>query len=468
MPHLNGYTGTKSNTSVTVTAKITSADTIKKVVYKKNGSLIAKVLLADSEAKAATVSTSDNSVWTFTINATDETANGTYTVAAIDDVGREEAEEITIDCFDFTAPNKVSDVTGTVSDIQNVKYAVLTWTNPKAADFDHLEIAYTYNNGTTDSALSNYATISKEKTNGSFEVDSGNTSYTYYIVSVDEVGNRSNAQEFAIKIDGSLVVPKGFVKVNGATVSGAVADSKVFIANRTVTIPDLWVCDHEVTRGEYKDIVGTDPSTADAYDKDGNKLTGDDVLNNPVNYVSWYNALVYCNKLSIKEGLDPCYTVSNSTAPDTWGTVPTSSDTTWNAATCNFNASGYRLPTEAEWEYVARGGESYTYSGSNTVGEVAWYAINTNEKGTREVKTKNANVYGIYDMSGNVSELCWDWYSDIMTWTPASGASSGTSHVGRGGDYISLENECRVMSQKSYAPYYRFKRIGFRVVRTVR
>ena len=152
-----------------------------------------------------------------------------------------------------------------------------------------------------------------------------------------------------------------------------------------------------------------DPSTADANDKAGNILEGDAVLNNPVNYVSWYDALVYCNNLSIAEGLTPYYSINGSTDPEDWGDVPryeqAPSYTTWAAATCNFNANGYRLPTEAEWEWLARGGQDYDYAGSDTLDEVAWYTDNTDDKGTREVKTKAPNGYGLYDMKWKCTRM---------------------------------------------------------------
>ena len=227
-------------------------------------------------------------------------------------------------------------------------------------------------------------------------------------------------------------IPKGFVKVKGTTITGTeewTPTSNVFVSGRTISIPDMYVCDHEVTRGEFKEVMGTDPSTADAYDKDGNELTGDAVLNNPVNYVNWYDAIAYCNKLSLKENLTPCYSVSGVTDWENlaYSSIPTTSDTNWDAAVCDFEAYGYRLPTEAEWEWLARGGENYTYAGSNTVDDVAWYTTNTNDTGSREVKTKQANGYGLYDMSGNVYEWCYDWADDWY------GTSSGSTRVYRGG-----------------------------------
>lgn len=261
--------------------------------------------------------------------------------------------------------------------------------------------------------------------------------------------------------------PEGFVKILAASISGSetwTPSSNVFVSGRKLEIASFYMSDHEVTRGEYKAVMGSDPSTASAYDKDGNKLTGDDnVKNNPVNKVSWYDSLVYCNKRSIKEGLTPCYSIDGKTDPKEWGTVPTSNNDTWNDVRCDFTANGYRLPTEAEW--AARGGESYTYAGSGNIDEVAWYSNNTNTNGTRDVKTKKANGYGLYDMSGNIYEWCWDWRGSISDGTASSGPASGSSRCLRGGSWYGDDYAARVASRNYDYPGSRENGFGFRLVR---
>ena len=470
VPQENGYTGNKSNTKVTVKANITTASKVKKVVWKKDGSLIAKTLLADENAADAT-ETEDNAVWTFDIEAEDESANGTYTVAAIDEAGREEAEQITIDNFDFTPPGKVKGTNAVYS--SDLSSIIINWTEPGDADYHHVDITFTTNDGTTNSEPSQAITVNKGTLNKTFsDIESTKAYYTYTFVTYDELGNKGAGYTHKVPVNTTVSnIPEGFVEVKGTTITGSESwtpTSDVFVSGRSITISDMYVCDHEVTQAEYEKYCKYGSSSPSSSYGDGD--------NYPAYYVNWYDAIVYCNLRSIDECLTPAYKIGEETDPAKWSGIvgdatngycgPSSSNSTWKALTYDKEADGYRLPTEAEWEWLARGGENYTYAGSNTVDDVAWYKTNTNDKGSREVKTKQANGYGLYDMSGNVYEWCYDWYGSVNSSTADTGASSGSNRVFRGGSWYDVASYCAVSYRNDGLPDFRLSYFGFRVVRS--
>lgn len=266
-------------------------------------------------------------------------------------------------------------------------------------------------------------------------------------------------EEFTSPDDGFVYVEGGTFKMGSSTGYG---DEQPV---HSVTLSSFYMSPTELTQGEYeKYCTYSSSSPSSSYGK------GSDY---PVYYVNWYDALVYCNNRSKAEGLTPCYKIKDTTDTSSWGSVPASDANSWDNVICDFTANGYRLPTEAEWEYAARGGNKsngYTYSGSDSIGDVAWY--NGNSSSTHQVGTKSANELGIYDMSGNVWEWCWDWYSsrqyekDSAGVTNPRGASSSSARACRGGSYYNVNSYGTVSFRSSNTPYKMNYLIGFRLVRS--
>ena len=224
----------------------------------------------------------------------------------------------------------------------------------------------------------------------------------------EDVGNK-------LTNSGEMVLVKGGTFKMGSNESD---DEKPI---HTVTVGDFYIGKYEVTQKEWEALMGSNPS----------QFKG---ANLPVENVNWNDIQEYIQKLNSKTG------------------------------------KKYRLPTEAEWEYAARGGnqeQKYKYSGSNSIDEVAWYDGNSNRQ-THEVGQKQPNELGIYDMSGNVWEWCSDWYdANYYKNSPSKnpqGPSSGGSRVLRGGSWYDFDNYCR-SSYRSYSyPDYRNYNLGFRLV----
>lgn len=194
---------------------------------------------------------------------------------------------------------------------------------------------------------------------------------------------------------------------------------------------------HAVTQDLYEAVMGTNPSHFKGAGR-------------PVEKVSWYDAVRFCNTLSAACGLRPPYTIGSGRKP---------------SVSCDFRAHGFRLPTGAEWQFAARAGQSVKFAGSDDYDEVGWYRDNSGRE-THPVGQKKPNAWGLYDMSGNVWEWCWDWYGDDPKRHQVDplGPESGLDRELRGGCWSSFKIAGWVNARFSRDPGLRAFDIGFRMV----
>ena len=277
-------------------------------------------------------------------------------------------------------------------------------------------------------------------------------------------------------------IPAGFFTMGSPT------DEKGHLENespqRQVTLSAFYMGKYQVTQEEWQFVmtgnendISVTPSSF--HGGDGMEPAGDEVqVKRPVERVSWYDVLVFANRLSVMEGLSPAYRINNSTNPNDLETVPTAFDSPnraeWDAVEIVSGSTGYRLPTEAQWEYAARAGTTTAFynvtddwQDQTALDPIGWFNFNSDER-THEVGKKAANAWGLYDMSGNVWEWCWDWYGDEYPSEAESnplGVSSGSNRVVRGGGWRSSAQAARSAFRGFVDPWSRVYDLGFRLVR---
>lgn len=253
----------------------------------------------------------------------------------------------------------------------------------------------------------------------------------------------------------NLLGATDMVKVQGGKFIMGDKESGENTLPHVVEVGTFFIGRFEVTQKEWNEVMDKNPSY---YVNE----------NYPVHNVSWYDAIEFCNKKSIAEGLTPVYTIDKRNSDS--NNLNTVDKKKWTIKV-NWKANGYRLPTEAEWEYAARGGnksKNYRYSGSDTLSQVAWY-YNNSDFGPQAVGQKRPNELDIYDMSGNTYEWCWDWYiENYYKWSPLKeprGGTSGIYRVLRGGSWLRLAETCQVFFRRATHPHLKEFYIGFRLAR---
>ncbi|MBU0711628.1 SUMF1/EgtB/PvdO family nonheme iron enzyme [bacterium] len=210
-----------------------------------------------------------------------------------------------------------------------------------------------------------------------------------------------------------------------------------------ISVNDFYISNVEVTQELYKTVIGSNPS----YYSNKN--------DHPVEQVNWYDAIQFCNKLSQTKGFQLCYKIEGS------------------EIVCDFGAAGYRLPTEAEWVIAAGSGDpiNQVWSGTSTQDSLihySWFYRNSQGK-THPVSNKKPNNLGIYDMSGNVWEWCWDEYDQpvIISQNNPTRSLGDKARVIHSGSWVNYSNYCQIGFRDYFRPTYNSSNIGFRVVRTV-
>lgn len=283
------------------------------------------------------------------------------------------------------------------------------------------------------------------------------------LISYDEIPNLSKkidkiSSEKIKQWQDKQIKPKMILCPTGEFWMGAVYDEKKIDWDKStpkhlVKITSFLMSETTVTQSLWQSVMGWNPSFF-RWDQ-----------NLPVENIGWFDALVFCNQLSQLEGLEPCFHFYDMEFMDH---SVINATVEWNK-----NANGFRLPTEAEWEYAAKAGSEMVYSGSNDINEVAWYQENSNNE-THIVKTKKPNAWGLYDMSGNVWEWCMDQFDENaykhrenqIVENPVKWHNTCCVHVLRGGSCGRPNDRCRVDYRPGLVAKSNINR-GIRLVRSM-
>jgi len=236
---------------------------------------------------------------------------------------------------------------------------------------------------------------------------------------------------------------------------------------RTVILDSFYIGKYQITQAHYFEITGTNPS----FFQMSNIPNGVNGNNLPVDSVSWYDAIEYCNKLSEREGLIPAYNIDKiNKDPNNTEEL----DTVKWTVTLAEGADGYRLPTEAQWEYACRAGTVTAYNTGEAISDnTGWYNANSGGR-THEAGSLAPNAWGLYDMHGNVWEWCWDFvnYGGVNYYDSAPnpdvnplGLDSGNRRAERGGSWRSPPNRVISSYRERYRPHNSNNDLGFRVAR---
>ncbi len=248
-----------------------------------------------------------------------------------------------------------------------------------------------------------------------------------------------------------------------------------------VTLLPYWISETEVTQELYEAVMGKNPSQNKNFSSE--LLNGEIEKLHPVDSVSWHEAIAFCNKLTklTEGGVDTEYVYYSNNELTKWYTIEDAHFKNKNgvlepkAVFADWKKTGFRLPTEAEWEWAARCGENYKHSGSDNLDEVGWYdwiGQDKNKRKSHQVKMKKPNLFGLYDMSGNVYEWCWDFYAENyytekekdFGYDP-KGIDNGWYHSVRGGCWYLNKRACEITLRNYNRPYPGNNMLGIRLVK---